>query len=435
MQYNTRARANEPLGISGSEDCLYISIFTPNLESSAPVIVFDYNDNFRTGFNGTETYSPDFFIEEDVIVVTISHRLSIFGYLTTMDDVIPPNNGLRDFILGLNWIKDNINSFGGDPQRVTLIGNRGGAVLADILLHSEQAKGLFQGVIMQSGTALEATFFGRNLKEKAFEFGKLFNITTEDSNVLLEELQKLDPKALIDRDGEVMDVEQINDLQMNVFPFAPVIENSNDDAVISCLPEDCALTNEVPIMIGMNSREGLDLASNYIFEPRLVEQHDGDFLFLFPVRSGFSFVRKSPTHNDAIKEISTFYYKEGYFYFGNILEHSVYMGDMLQNYALNMAAKTLAVKSNMPVYYYMFDFRGSLNENMNYLTRHSRFSLEPWGATTVDELCYLHLCTRIKDEYEKLLNLVSEQKEIRVLRKMVRLWANFAKTGYLFLLH
>nr|XP_034835418.1 venom carboxylesterase-6-like [Maniola hyperantus] len=429
LQYNTRARADEPFGISGSEDCLYISIFTPNLEGSAPVVVFDYNDNFRTGFNGTKTYSPDFFMEEDVIVVTISHRLSLFGYLTTMDDVIPPNNGVKDFILGLKWIKENINVFGGDPQRVTLMGNRGGAVLADILLHSEKAKGLFSGVIMQSGTALEATFFGRNLRERAFQFGNLFNITTDDSERLLEELQKLDPEELIDKDGHVLDTDQINKAQLSIFPFAPVIENSNDDAVLTSLPENGKLVNDVPIMIGMNSREGLDLASHYLFQPQLVERSAGDFFFLFPIRSNFMFDGKSAIYDEALKEILTFYFKEGYFYYGNLLEYVVYMGDLLQNYALNLAAKTLAVKSKSPVYYYMFDFRGSLNENMNIIRRYTRFSLEPWGATIIDELCYLHLCSRIKSEYEELQKLLSEQNETRVLERMVRLWANFAKTG------
>ncbi|XP_023953590.2 juvenile hormone esterase-like [Bicyclus anynana] len=428
VQFNTRARVMEKMGISGSEDCLYISVFTPNLEGSAPVIVFDYNDNFRTGFNGTDTYSPDFFIEEDVVVVTISHRLSVFGYLTTMDDVIAPNNGLKDFILGLNWVKDNIKNFGGDTERVTLMGNRGGAVLADILLYSEKAKGLFSRVIMQSGTALEATFFGRNLREKAFKYGEIFNITTDDSEILLEKLQTVDPYLLIDADGSLHDEEQVVESQLSIFPFAPVIEENSEDAVLTSLPEKSNLVNDVPILIGMNSREGLDLAAHFIYDPRTIAESK-KFLFLFPIRKNFSFVENSASYDEAIKDILTFYFKEGYFYYNNLFEYTVYIADVLQNYPLHIAAEMLAEKSQSPVYYYLFNFRGSLNENLEMMSRYLHYWLEPWGATIVDELCYLQLCTRIKEKYELLQKLLSEQNESKVLKRMVRLWANFAKTG------
>ncbi|XP_026491214.2 esterase E4-like [Vanessa tameamea] len=427
IQYSSKMRIGEHIGMSGSEDCLYISVFTPNLEGSAPVIVFDYNDNFGASFNGTETYSPDFFIEENIVIVTINHRLGLLGYLSTGDDVIPGNAGLRDFIMGLNWIQDNINEFGGDPNSVTLMGNRGGAVITDILLHSPKAKKLFSSVIMQSGTALEPLFLSDQYRERAFDLGNVLNITANDSETLLKGLQNVDVELMYNKESDVIHRTD-EDLQNTMFTFSPIIENDNPDAILTTLPDNSKIINDVPVMIGMNSREGLYLASHFINEPNLVAELAQEFLFLFPIKTNYKFNKKSKVYEEAIKEILNFYFEEGYFYYSNVLEYSVYVGDLLQNYALNLAAKKLTEKTQSPIYYYMFDFRGRLNENSEYIAKYTRFGLKHWGATVTDELCYLHLCSRIKQTYKDLINLVSEQPELKVLKKMVRLWANFAKT-------
>ncbi|XP_068620373.1 esterase E4-like [Battus philenor] len=427
LQFSLRRRNGEEFGLSGSEDCLYLNVFTPNLKGSAPVIVFDYNDNFRTGFNGTETYAPDFFMEEDVVVVTISHRLGILGYLTTEDEVIPGNNGLRDFILGLQWIQENIEQFGGDPNRVTLMGNRGGAIIVNVLLYSIKAKNLFNAAILQSGTSFEPSLFYKKPREAAFELGKLFGINTTDSILLLEGLQKIDSENVIRREGDVMHVEIFEATQLSVSPFGPIVERGNIDPILTVLPEDGRVINDVPIIIGMNSREGLDLVSHFIFEPRLLTDLGQDFFVHLPIRTGFRFNRNSTLFKSAVQEIQNFYLEEGYLYYNNILEYAVYVGDILHNYALNLAAEKLSAEINSALFYYVFDFRGYLNENSEYLARNARFPMEHWGATITDELCYLHLCSRIKKHYTELLKLPAQQPEFKVLKKMIRMWTNFAK--------
>ncbi|KAM3960291.1 esterase E4 [Aphomia sociella] len=428
LQYSSRMRMGETFGISGDEDCLYLSVFTPDLQGSNAVVVFDYNDNFRSGYNGTDTYSPDFFMDEDVVVVTINHRLGLMGYLSTEDEVIPGNNGLKDFIFGLQWIKDNIENFGGDPNRVTIMGNRGGAIIANILLYSQQAKDLFHGIIMQSGTALESIIFDSNPKGAAFKLAEFVNVTTKDSTSLLEQFQKLKVNQLLTKEADAISTDAITNYQLSTFPFAPIIEPENPNIVITAYPEKNKIVNDVPVLIGLNSREGLDLASHYIFEPRLVTDLGQDFFFQFPIRSDFRFDRKSSVFEEAIKQIREFYFEDGYMHYSNILEYAVYIGDVLQDYAINYAAKKLSTDLESSVYYYMFDFCGLLNENTLYMTKHARETIKNWGATITDEICYLHMCARIKKNYEQLTKLVSEQPEIKVLKKMVRMWTNFAKT-------
>ncbi|KAF9819060.1 hypothetical protein SFRURICE_000725 [Spodoptera frugiperda] len=429
MQFSSRMRNKEPFGISGSEDCLYASVFTPDVKGNAPVIVFDYNDQFRTWFNGTDTYSPDFLVEEGVVVVTISHRLAILGYLTTEDGVIKGNNGLRDFILGLEWIKQNIDKFGGDPSKVTIVGSRGGAALAEILLYTEKAKGLFSGAILQSGTALEAMYFYKEPKKKAFDLGAALNITAANSKELLEELQKLDAETILQAEVKTIDVTYIDKYQISNFPYAPTIEYGIEDAVLSELPEKSKIVNDVPVIIGFNSREGLDMVSNLIIEPKLLTDNAEKHILKLPIRTNFRFVQNSKPYKEAGRDIVNFYLADKSLHYANILEYAVFVADCLQNYPIDLTAHKLAESLSSPVYYYLFDFRGQWNENSQNIMALARTTMGHHGATVGDELCYLFVCSRIKKSYDQMLNLPSEQNELKVTKRMVRLWSNFARTG------
>lgn len=429
-QFSSRNRNNEPFGYSGSEDCLYVSVFTPDLEGNKPVIVFDYNDDFRTGFNGTDTYAPDFFMEEHVIIVTIGHRKGVLGYLTTKDDVIPANNGLRDYILGLKWIQSNIEKFGGDSKRVTLMGNRGGAVIAEILLYSKAAKGLFSAVMLHSGTAMESLFFYDKPRLKAFQVGKHLNITTEDSKELLEGLQKADPEQLLVselmiHDGAGLAIKQIAD-----HPFMPMIEDDHETAIITALPEKGKIVNDVPVIIGMTSREGIDLIADFLFDPRVFLYYKKNNMLgmHFPIRVDYRFNSKSYLFKKNVtQELLDFYYAGEEMNFDNLPQYAEFVGDMTHMYPLNYAAKKLSKEMESPVYYFMFDFKGGLSENNVFISKYSQIPFGG-GATVTDELCYLFLCSRIKKHYLVLKKLESEQPEYKVLKKMLRMWTNFAKT-------
>ncbi|XP_047112051.1 juvenile hormone esterase-like [Schistocerca piceifrons] len=125
----------------GSEDCLYLNVYVPGVPqegSGLPVLFYVHGGGFIKGSGSDQKFGPDFLVSYGVILVTINYRLGPLGFLSTGDDVVPGNVGLKDQLLGLSWVQSNIERFGGDPQRVTLDGRSAGGVAVSLHLMSPQ---------------------------------------------------------------------------------------------------------------------------------------------------------------------------------------------------------------------------------------------------------------------------------------------------------
>jgi para-nitrobenzyl esterase len=146
--------------LAKSEDCLYLNVWTPEGAAVAglPVFVWIHGGGFTGGAAFEAIYDGSEFAREGVVVVTVAYRLGVFGFLD-MEPLLgvayagSANNGLRDVIAALEWVKENIAAFGGDPGRVTVGGESAGAKLADVLLGVPSARGLFAQAISESGGA------------------------------------------------------------------------------------------------------------------------------------------------------------------------------------------------------------------------------------------------------------------------------------------
>ncbi|KAK3790373.1 hypothetical protein RRG08_038439 [Elysia crispata] len=146
-----------PLEGEMGEDCLYLTVFTPPQTSISSgekkVMVWIHGGGFTSGLS--RGYDPGRLVtDSDVIVVSVQYRLGMLGFLSSGDDVIPGNMGLRDQLLALKWVKDNIRRFGGDPDDVTVFGESAGGASVSFLALSPQANGLFTKGVMMSGTAM-----------------------------------------------------------------------------------------------------------------------------------------------------------------------------------------------------------------------------------------------------------------------------------------
>lgn len=133
-------------------DCLTLNVWTPNLGGKAPVLVWIHGGGYQIGSSNLPVYDGARLARRtDAVVVSINYRLGAFGWMLIDHPDAAANCGLLDQIAALEWVRDNIAAFGGDPAQVTVFGESagGGSVLS--LLSSKQSAGLFANAIVQSG--------------------------------------------------------------------------------------------------------------------------------------------------------------------------------------------------------------------------------------------------------------------------------------------
>jgi para-nitrobenzyl esterase len=158
IRYGPTAPQRDPVAtiipepVERGEDCLNLNIFTPDLgRAGLPVYVYIHGGGFVSGCNRSPWYRGTRFARDGVVVVTISYRLGIEGFLDI--EGAPPNRAVLDWIAGLEWVQDNIAAFGGDPDNVTIGGQSAGSAACLTLMANPRAHGLFHRVIAMSGTS------------------------------------------------------------------------------------------------------------------------------------------------------------------------------------------------------------------------------------------------------------------------------------------
>jgi len=144
-----------------SEDCLHLNVWTASLDAAAkrPVMVWLHGGGYAVGSGGSVRYDgSNLARKHDVVVVTVNHRLNAFGFLDLSSlggkFADSGNVGMLDIVAALEWVRDNIANFGGDPGNVTVFGESGGGGKVSTLMAMPAAKGLFHRAIAQSGVAL-----------------------------------------------------------------------------------------------------------------------------------------------------------------------------------------------------------------------------------------------------------------------------------------
>jgi para-nitrobenzyl esterase len=133
------------------DDWLTLNVWTPNAAGNAPVMVWIHGGAFANGNSAVPLYDGHTFARDGVVLVSINYRLGVDGFALLPD--APANRGLLDQIAALEWVRDNIAAFGGDPANVTIFGESAGGMSVATLLGMPRARGLFCKVIAQSGAA------------------------------------------------------------------------------------------------------------------------------------------------------------------------------------------------------------------------------------------------------------------------------------------
>jgi para-nitrobenzyl esterase len=153
----------DPKYVAESEDCLRLNVWTPSLatDGKRPVMVWLHGGGFAVGSASWPVYDGASFARtNDAVVISVNHRLNMFGYSYLADALGPDyrkgNVGQLDIVAALRWVRDNIAAFGGDPNNVTIRGQSGGGGKVSVLLAMPEAHGLFHKAIIESGPGLRA---------------------------------------------------------------------------------------------------------------------------------------------------------------------------------------------------------------------------------------------------------------------------------------
>ncbi|BDH59715.1 carboxylesterase/lipase family protein [Tsukamurella sp. PLM1] len=234
-------------------ECLNVNVWSPGVDGAAPVVVWIHGGAFRNGSNRSGTYDGAAFARDGVVFVGVNYRLGALGFLDTGDE--HTNLGLRDQLAALQWVRENIAAFGGDPSRVTVMGESAGAMSVACLLSSPLSAGLFSQAVMQSGAghhALRRTTAQTVARELAARLGieptreafagvPIARVIAESQAIDLEVRSAPDPKW-----GEIA---------LNTMVFEPVV----GDDVLPALPIDSIRAGagaDVRVLIGRNADEG-----------------------------------------------------------------------------------------------------------------------------------------------------------------------------------
>ncbi|KAK7075268.1 Carboxylesterase 5A [Halocaridina rubra] len=225
-----------------------------DVNSGKPVMVFIHGGAFFAG--GINKYTPYVMLDEDIVLVIIQYRLGMLGFLSTGDTVIPGNFGLKDQVLALQWVQENIHNFGGDPKQVTLFGESAGGASVHFHLLSPYSEGLFARGILQSGTLFSPWAMGGSFEEVAEFTGHLFSCPEAESGfreqksiTLLSCLQGVDVVNLT--------LSFMNHITWN---FNPALLGPRVDG--DYLPKEPELLmkegkhKKIPIISGITSHEG-----------------------------------------------------------------------------------------------------------------------------------------------------------------------------------
>ena len=173
--------------VEGEEDCLYLNIYAPEQKDNStllPVLFWLGGTAFQ--FTPLSGFEQQTIIDEQLVFVSVSYRQGTLGFLSTGDDVVPGNMGLKDQATALKWVFENIQVFGGDPAKITLAGLGSGAACVHFHYLSPWSQGLFRNGISFSGSALNSWAIMVNGKEKAMKIGEKVGCVITNTKKLVE---------------------------------------------------------------------------------------------------------------------------------------------------------------------------------------------------------------------------------------------------------
>ncbi|KAJ2951245.1 hypothetical protein O0L34_g5646 [Tuta absoluta] len=403
----------------GSEDCLYLNVYSPNLKPNKPlpVMFFIHGGGFTSGSGNDYNYGPDYLVRHDVILVTINYRTEVLGFLCIDSEDVPGNAGMKDQVAALRWVKNNISYFGGDPDNITIFGESAGGASVTLHLVSPMTKGLFKRAIYQSGAGTCHWVVGLERREKAKALARSLGLDSDDNEELCKFLQSVPVNKLINIKAPITLEEEANEnIRVN---FGPCSEKKfGDNEVFFSGDIYDALRNGVhegvDIIGGICKDEGYMVCGVGIDLDKLISQYETYLEVFAPREIAWNCSRKTIFEvGRKMKQFHTKGEKLSKETLNNIME---YLSMDIFVYGITQWAKSISATNK--TYFYKFTCHSELNmiPQMMNMT-----DLCVGKVVHADELAYIFT--------PNLTKVDKDSDAFKLINNMTTLWTNFAKFG------
>ncbi len=281
-----------PTAIIPGDDYLNLNVWTPDTGASLPVMVFVHGGSWTSGSGAVAGYDGSRFARDGVVLVTINYRIGADGFAWFGDGAA--NLGLLDQIVALEWVRDNIAAFGGDPSTVTVFGESAGGMSVGALLAMPAASGLFHRAIMESGSVYHA-ISAESARLVADRLADILGVGRSREALATVPVERLlDAQAQVANEASKKPRKKLwGDVALNGLPFEPVI----DGASLPALPIDAVragASQGIDVLVGSNAEEGM-----IAFAPSGVDKIKSWILYPAAVRTGLPGLRAVRTYRDA----------------------------------------------------------------------------------------------------------------------------------------
>ena len=410
-----------------SEDCLALNVYKSCEagQKNTPVMVWFHGGRAKAGSGGDYFYGPEYLLDRDVILVTINYRLVPFAFISLESEAMPGNQGMKDQVLALKWIKNNINRFGGDPKQITIFGEGSGAGPKFALSHmtSLSSRGLFNGVISHSGAPVDIIKDDKQgtYRQRVMDMASSLGCRTSALDTdIVQCLQGIDWETFYKAGKDVWNEHLgrgFGNIVDKEFSTTPVFEMEPEAAFAS------GQFAKVPVMIGFNKDSGINSVNHYRItkynkDPTRLKSlndhwlHNEGGIKIFGQNRTFSH-----SEEEKLKKIREFYFGSEEISERNI-QGLINMFSDLSSWVPAHRIATLISSHKSPVYEFMFSH---VSEEFSYA--HMQGASKPWlGVCLADELHYLFKPSIVEGP-------VLGGDDLAVKELMLDLWVSFATHG------
>ncbi|KAF5306930.1 hypothetical protein FQA39_LY00160 [Lamprigera yunnana] len=402
-----------------SEDCLFLNVYTTRLPRKSynptrPVLFYIHSGGFYSVTGRSDWAGPDYLLDTDVVLVTINYRLGSLGFLSTGDELAPGNNGLKDQVLALKWVEDNILAFGGNPNLVTIFGYSAGGMSVSAHLLSPMSKGLFHRAVSMSDTIFAQWPIESHQLYLAQKQARLVGCPDDTSENIVTCLKTIPANKL----GDTLP----SFAEFGTDPiliWMPVIETDfGQERFLIEHPIKTVLDGnfaKIPFMTGVTTEEFSYLARNVLEDPQLLKTINEKFDKVAPI--AFIYERGSNKSEGISQKLREEFLGSG------PIDNSSFDGlgklyaDGVVGFGVNNGIKLIAERNKEATYYYRFSFKGRFSHvNLSNSTI-------PYGVVHHDDLIYLFHLPQMFPRFN-----VTDPEYVMV-KKLTTLLKNFAYTG------